>query len=475
MKSLFLICTYITAVASSFSQDTHYWSSDYGPGGFFLPGSTLAYNGDSGVYFYNPALLSNSKSTGISANAVLYQYQRINIKDGAGRDLDLVSNRLATVPNMLAGNIYLTRKKISIAYALIHTPGIQYAATQRKDEKFQVLNDLYSPGTESFVGQYVITNRSSETRAQVASALRINKNITTGLMLEGNLYTQYYSENYIARVLVNPGVVDFQLVANDANYLADYQQYGLRIRSGWAYDFEKNHFGLTINFPLIGVGGNGTIVSDVLIENLVISPSTKASVIANTRQTGLKTKWKQPFSFGFGFMRDLHNAKLYLAAEYFTKISEYNILTPRNDYFVRPDTGVNNLFTIDLLKLKDVRKPVFNFSVAGEFRVSKMITGTVSARTDFSYYDRDKFKDNSGAVPYTAAWNNYHLQLGANKNSRKRSFRAGVVLRYGYTKNYEQPVNLDNPNEDNILLGDPALTSARHLSGGLLISYVQHL
>ena len=64
MTRIFLPALLLVFSAAGIAQDANYWSSTYGPGGFFSPGSTIAKNGDSGVLFYNPALLAyNTKTT----------------------------------------------------------------------------------------------------------------------------------------------------------------------------------------------------------------------------------------------------------------------------------------------------------------------------------------------------------------------------------------------------------------------------
>ena len=465
----------LSLVFSARAQDTHYWNSQYGPGGFFLPGAVIAFNGDSGVYFYNPALFARSKKSSISLNAVLYQTQGIQIKNGAGTGKNLESRNNSSVPQMLAGSIALGKKKFTLAYALIHTPGIGFTASQRRDEKFQVLSDDYSPGTEYFVGQYVIENRASETRAQIGTGFSLGPKWSAGLTLEGNLHNQYYSLNYLARALVNPGVVNFPLVSSDADYLADYTGYGMRVRGGLAYDGGTNHIGVTVNTPLIRLGGTGTIVSDNVINSLLLPGFTDPiSIIANTRQEDLKVYWKTPLSIAAGYLHDFPKGQLYISAEYFAAIKEYDILSPKNSFFIRPDTGNNNLFTYSLLRLKDNRKQVINFSIGHNFSLRKNITAFSSFRTDLSFLDRNGFKDNTGIVPFTAYWDNYHLQLGINKRARNRNMRAGLFFIYGSTDKYEQVINFDDPNEPNVLQGNTHLVSASALTVGLILSYIQN-
>ncbi|UYQ95363.1 hypothetical protein MKQ68_09660 [Chitinophaga horti] len=466
--SLYSVCT--------LAQDTHYWNSQYGPGGFLTPGAVIAATGDSGVYYYNPALLAGERISGISVNAVLYQTQLIHIKDGAGKGLGLKSRSNASVPNMLAGGRYLKPLKLSIVWALIHTPGIRYVASQRRDDKFQVLEEEYSPGTEFFVGQFVEENRASETRAQLATGFKLGERWSAGLTVGANVYAQRYSQDYVGRAFVNPGVVNFDLVTADASYVVDYRHYGLKFRPGVAYDNGAHHLGLTVNLPLLHLGGNGTLVSDNLVQNLVLTtPDSPLGFMANTRQEKLPVRWKTPFSIAAGYLVELSGKQLYVSAEYFGRVREYNIITPRDEYFIRPDTGTSNLFTRDLLRLKDARKGVTNVSVGMSFPVQAKMTGYVSARTDFSFYDAALFKDDSGIPPYTAMWNNFHLQFGANRWVKKSNIRAGVVLSYGMNNKYRQAVNYDNPTEQNLLQGDMAdVGRARHIMAGVLLCYTHH-
>ncbi|WP_295128902.1 hypothetical protein [uncultured Chitinophaga sp.] len=459
------------------SQDTHYWNSQYGAGGFFVPGAVIAANGDSGVYFYNPALLGGSKIAAISMNTVLYQHQAIRIKNGAGKGFDLKSASNASVPNMLAGGQAIPGTRVSVAYALIHTPGIRLETSQRRDDQFQVLNDSYSPGNEYYVGQYQLENRAGETRAQIAWGLKLGKYWSAGLLLEGNVYSQRYSQNYSARAIVNPGVVDFKLASTDAIYTVDYHHIGLKIRPGLAYDNGRHHLGLTAGMPMIHVGGSAILVSDNLIQELVLTtPDEPFSLLANTRQEKLKVKWRTPLSIAAGYIYDLPKGKLYIAAEHYGRIKEYNIITPRNEYFIRPDTAGLNTFTSGILRLKDVRKSVTNVALGVSFNVRKDLTGYISGRTDFSFFDESLYRDDSGVVPYTATWNNFHFQLGANKRTRRANIKAGLVLTYGQKNNFRQDINFSNPSESNQLLGDVQnVAQARHITAGFLLCYVHNL
>lgn len=72
-----------------------------------------------------------------------------------GPGLDLKSSGGNVIPQIVSNTITLKMKKpFTIAYALVHEPIMSFTGTQRKDARQNVLNDSYSPGAETFVGQY---------------------------------------------------------------------------------------------------------------------------------------------------------------------------------------------------------------------------------------------------------------------------------------------------------------------------------
>ncbi|MEX6686469.1 hypothetical protein QTN47_03135 [Danxiaibacter flavus] len=474
----FFVCTLgVFSPLVMLAQDAHYWSTDYSAGGFFLPGAAIANNKDSGVYFYNPALIGVSPKSTISINASLYQYESIKIKNGAGTGYDLKSGVASSVPQMLSGSFAFKGKKpVTIAYALIRSPNLSYQATQRRDEKFNVLDDSYSPGSEYFIGQYVTQNLVSETSGQISTGFKLDKHWSVGITMDGNLHKQNYNVTYNARALVNPGGdTTFPIVSNDLYYLANYNNVGLRFKAGVAYDAGKHHLGMIVNTPLIHIAGSGLIVSDYVLNNMKTGDGDYVSLLANSRQENLPVKWKVPMSVGLGYNYDYRKGQIYFAAEYFNKVDEYNIITPRNDYFLRPDTGDNNAITSSLLRLKDVRKSVLNVAVGASYALMPDITGYIALRTDFAYTSPGLFFSLEGFEPYTCYWNNYHLQIGSNIKRQKYNLRAGFSFAYGSSRNYLQEVNFDHPNEDNFLLGDAGQTKATHFSMGFILSYIHNL
>ena len=461
---------------TAYAQDSNYWTSNYGPGGFMTPGATIADTKDSGVYFYNPALLAVRPKTALEFSASLYQYESTRIIDALGKGKDLISRLTSTSPQMHSGSFELkNNERLVLAYALIHTHVLNDRVNQRQDKKLNVLDDAYSPGNENYLGQYSEINQISELALSASAGYRVSNRLFVGASLEAINRKQNFDLSYSGRALFNvPGNPDFPPLTNSESvYRVDYTQVSLKPKLGLAYNANRHHFGLLVTLPIIKLYSKGTLMNDLVITNLRLIPdSDPINLLANTRQTKLKTDYKTPLSIAGGYSYDYGRGNIYVSAEYFAKLGDYNVLTPRDELFIRPDTS-NSLQ--GLAKFKDVRKAVMNIAVGVSFPVKPDVQGYASVRTNFSYADEKSFRDDDGYASYTTNWNIYHAQFGANILRKKSSIRPGLLLSYGTTSKYRPEVNFDTPNELNQLLGNPVDTKVNHLVIGFLLSYIHNL
>jgi hypothetical protein len=459
------------------AQDANYWSSSYNPAGFLTPGAVIAFNRDSGVMFLNPALLAYSNKSSASISGSIYQYGNIKIKNGVGTGLDLKSTSASIIPQMISATISLKGKHpFTVGYALTHNPVMSYEATQQRDARFNVLDDSYSPGNESFLGQFKRLNSINETSGIISGGFKASDHFAVGISAEGQLRKQSFNSDFSSRALynTNSGGLSLPPIANaEESYLASYFHAGIKFKAGLSYDADRSHLGLTISSPLLHLTGSASILSDNVAGNIRFVGDT-LNILANSRQQKLKATYKMPLSIGFGYAYDYKNGQIYFAAEYFNKVNEYNLITPRNESFVRGDVPLDD-FGSSSLKFKDVRKSIFNFGIGASYLLQPDVTGFLSLHTDFNYADNGLYKDSDGYASNTAYYNIYHCQIGANIKKRKFNFRTGLLLSYGTTNKYMQYVNFDNPNENNTLAGDPINTKASQFSVGLMLSYIHNL
>lgn len=70
-KPNFLILLFFFVIKNLKAQDANYWQSSYSPGGMLTPGAAIAYDNDSSLYYYNPALFSKMATTQFSFHLIL--------------------------------------------------------------------------------------------------------------------------------------------------------------------------------------------------------------------------------------------------------------------------------------------------------------------------------------------------------------------------------------------------------------------
>ncbi|SDT67747.1 hypothetical protein SAMN05216490_4827 [Mucilaginibacter mallensis] len=477
-----ILITFLCAVLfvqTAKAQDANYWSSGYNPAGYLTPGAVVAFNRDSGVMFLNPALLSHNTKSSASISGTVYQYGDIKIKNGAGTGYDLNSTSASIIPQMVSAVIAIKgNHPFTLGYALTHTPVMSFQATQQRDATFNVLNDSYSPGPEVYLGQYKNINTTNETSGIISGGFKISNDFSFGLSAEGDLRKQSYNTDISSRALYNSSSDEEGLppiATTLESYLASYYNVGIRFKAGLAYDADRSHVGITVSSPLLHIAGSASLLSDQQVSDLIIGPKDTLNLLANTRQQSLKVKYKMPLSTAFGYAYDFDKGQIYFAAEYFTKVNEYDIITPRNATFIKgePPSDYNGT---EVLQFEDARKSILNYGIGASYMIKPEVTGFISLHTDYNYADNSLYKDvGNGYTSNTAYYNIYHCQIGANIKKRKFNFRAGLLLSYGTTDKYMQTVNFSNPNEGNTLLGDPGNTKASYFGAGLLLSYIHNL
>jgi hypothetical protein len=478
LKKLLAILYFVPLVEYLHAQDANYWSADFGVAGYFTPGSVVAYNGDSGVLFYNPALLAYSKKNATSISATVYNHNSIKISDAVGEGLHLKSKKVSIIPQMVSST--LSYKGITVGYALTHTPLMNFKGTLEKDGELNVLNDSYSAGNENFLGQYSLRNSTTETGALLSVGFKLSSKIAFGLTGEANIRNMQFNQNYHIRAIYNiPNDFGLPPFANvEEDYTVEYYHVGLRFKAGLAYEPGKgHHLGLMISTPLIRLAGRGTIIADNVATNVLMAPPPTDTInfLAHTYQKKLKAKFKAPVSIAAGYTYDFSKkTQIAFSAEYFASIKEYNIITPRNEIFIRSD-AFDEVLTPALIKLKEARKAVINVGIGFSHQLNKDVKGFVSLRTDPSFYDKDIYKDEDGYTGNTSSWDQYHAQIGANLKKRKFNLRVGMLLTYGSTKKHQQFLDFETASDENLLIGEPGLVKARHFAAGIIFSYVRNL
>ncbi len=463
------------------AQDAHYWASTYNPASLAVPGGVIANTGDSGVFYYNPALLAFSRKNSFTVSGTVYQLQSIKIRNGVGAGKDLTSTSTGIVPQMVAGCLtFKAKKPIAIGYALLQDPVINFRSSQQRDEMVNALSDVYSPGPETYLGQADFTNTISETKGLLSVGMKASNALAIGITFEGLLRKQNFSSQINSRAIFNtPMSASLPPFANaQQSYLANYLYAGLRFKLGVAYDAGRHHLGAMVTSPLTKLYGRGMIQSDYVANNIITEPGVDTfNILANSRQEKLKVRWKTPVSFSLGYAYDYGRGNLYVVGEYFMKVGLYNVIQPGQKPFIRP-VELDGGYGPDFIRLKAAKHQVLNVGIGFSYLLRKDLMLFFGGRTDFKNVRDGDYADNAMGDGYrynTSDWNLYHADFGLNVKKRKFNLRATLLLTYGTTKSYRQFTDFGHPLDTNFLDGEPGFTSARNLSAGVLFSYIHNI
>ncbi|MFA6056894.1 MAG: hypothetical protein WC756_01755 [Taibaiella sp.] len=477
---IFLLCISTLTLRA---QDANYWQSNYGTGGLLTPGAVIAYDNDKGLFYYNPALMAINPKSAVTVSSNIYQLSRMSINDGIGSGKKLKNTNYRINSQMVAGTISFKKNKtFALGYALIHDPIINYQATQRREEPVAVLSDNYSPGKEYYVGQYTGLNRVNLTTGVGTASVKLNSHWSAGLTAEVRLRNQDKLDQYSSTALINttdPNGPIGPFTNVEVSYQASYWHLGLRLKAGVAYNSGIHHLGMLVSLPSITLKSNATVTSSLLVSNLHdpdIATAPEINIFGNTRQTSLPVTYKIPWSIAAGYAVDIDRWQFRIEGEYFWAVPNYDLIKLETTSFVKSNTGPTGDDDYSFLTFREQRRTVTNWALGASYYINPQATLIASVRQDLNYVSDDDSPDGKfGQSPTTSRWDNYHLQFGGNFRRNKSNLRAGLLLTYGSNKTFLQPVNFDNPNEDNVLLGDIKFVKGSYFSIGLMLCYVYNL
>ena len=285
----------------------------------------------------------------ISINASAYQVQHIRIQNAIGQKADFKSSSLGSVPLLLSGMVKTKNPIWKVGYAIVHPVAFDFKATARLDGLYPVVNDAESPGDEAFIGQESIVSSISEITVALGVAKKLSEHWSLGL---SNLFTarsQSYIKATLARFFLNNP--DTTLVTS--TILESFSYFHLRYAAkiGLAYQGNDNiGFGLTVTTPGIKLIGSGTVAADLTATNISLNGQPRRDVLADDRQTNLKSIFRSPFSLSAGLNIGLRRSLLALTAQYFGSEGIYDELRANPSAFVRPAAVYSALGSDDFLQ-----------------------------------------------------------------------------------------------------------------------------
>ena len=455
-----------------FAQDTHYWTQQFGTRSALMGGAVLGGANDNTMIFYSPAALASLESSSISLNANAYRIENIRVENALGQRADFESGQIGAVPLLAGGMIRTRSQKWKVGYAIISPVDFRFKGIARADGNFELVDDDESPGLEEAVGETAITSKTNELIFAVGIGHKLNENWSVGMSNLITVRSHDYQRNYSAYIFKNDA--ERTLIGGNISQNATYYNFRYAAKFGVIYQKGNWKTGLNITTPSLNILGQGTLASNIAVQNVGLGPENRpVSGVATDRQAKLKSRFKSPFSLALGTNFQAGRSQIGVAVQYFAGLDVYDIMEPVPGSFVRPVELAPELQSDEFLKFRSGAESVVNVAIGYEYQLKDNLSLLGSIRSDRSYFDQE-VNEGVGIKSTISSWDIYHFTAGINFDKENSSLSLGLLFSTGFKDDYQQNGSFDPENPD-FYIGSRTITEARYGSFGILLGYTHYL
>jgi hypothetical protein len=398
----------LASATQGFSQDSQYWSIQYGPVGQLVGGQLIGGVPDLSATFYNPGALAlrNESSYLLSTESVQWE----GISTAAPTSLaifDTSSSTFGAAPSLLAGALpRWLGSNTRLAWSFLTRQKLDVRLGQR------LTNPLGSPWETSAAESY-FDQRVEEDWAGLTFSRPLSRSLGVGVtwygVYRGQRTRKELSVQGIAgdgRSVAVSGVTDF-----------DYTHYRTLAKLGLAWQTPEWNAGLSITTPSLGVLGSGNAAYTVS----VAGPRTGADgnplppTLATGTSKGLDAEYRSSWAIGAGASRRLGATRLYASAEWYAPVGRFTVIALPNDSAEAP-------------RLTQEFGAVLNGGIGFEQVVNDDVSLYGAFHTDFSA----SVGTAQGNVA-VSDWDLYHLSGGVSFRIRSNRFTLGGSWAFGQT------------------------------------------
>jgi hypothetical protein len=418
-----LLVPLLCAADSAFSQDTNYWTLQYGTRGELLGGVVVGSAVDLSATFYNPGSLALVLDPSTILTATVFGMETIKVTDvNPGQDA-VTSRRTGPEPSLFAGSLPVTWFDGRWAYSFLTRQKLDFRLTEREGSVIA----LDEPGdTLSYGGEALYDQESSENWGGLTWSHALRENIGVGMTLYGVYRSQRRSTRQTVEAFGANGYGSTLLNWTDF----DYKSFRVLTKLGISADFGKMSGGVAITSRSLQVMGNGSI----LINRVVVGDADLDGIDDSRADVSfgkdLDAEYQSPCSFALGGSYEWDETTLHATAEYFFEISEYTVVETG---MPTPSPGVSTYPSEFTHALDDV----FNWGFGVERRFSGTTTAYISFITDRSAY----LRDDSNTIS-VSTWDIYHINGGVAFTIKGTDLTLGGGLAWG-----EEPLDVQQDRE----------------------------
>lgn len=470
INTLAIICVLVLHVQG---QDNQYEFLRMGSRNSILANAGISRFEDQSAVIINPATLSFANNSSFTFNTTAIGTSSIKFENGLGQGYDIRYGNLTVLPNMAAGVIKPKAKERDwvLGYGIYHRMNDKLRFADRTSYATNVINDIESPGDESYLAQYNLSHDLDEVTAVLGVGWNLNEHLAIGV----SQYFTYRSEEFDTRFaasalpFANSGAT-MSGVTLSRDFHASYFKVMAQTRVGIAWNLSKWDIGITMMLPSLGIMGNGDIYAKAQLTNASAKPGApRKDYYANGYVEEVKSKYQHPLAVSLGVSRLFGGVRMYSAINYYSAVKNYSIMDPGPVDFIQPATDSNVLYSSNAMRVAAGNQRVINGSLGAdwEFKPNKHMLFSVHTDKHFSNID-SSYKGNYLTVKN---WDYVHVGMGVSQSIGRSDWVFGLRYSFGGKNNAQQPYSFDDPTEDNYLQGDRQTGKLRASSFQLMISY----
>jgi hypothetical protein len=401
----FALAATIAVATPAFSQDTHYWSIQYGPVGQLVGGQLIGGADDLSATYYNPGSLALRNESSYLLSTESFQWETVSTTPSSGLSIfDTSSSHLGAAPSLLAGTLpRWFGQDTHLAWSFLTRQDFDVRLGQR-------LTNPIAAAAESAAESY-FDQDASELWAGLTASRTLSESIGVGLTWYG-VYRGQRLRNELNILAVGAngasatavGVTDFQ-----------YSHYRTLAKLGLAWRSRQSQAGLSITTPSLGVLGTGKAAYTLSLAGVdanqdgVVDPPTLSTETAEDLDSNYRSSW----AVGAGASHSFGGTRLYASLEWYAAVSRFVVIEAPT---VTADSG----------RLSQELGSVLNAGVGFEHVLSHDVSVYGAFHTDFS-----ALEGTARANVAVSDWDLYHWSGGASFRIRDNSFTVGASWAHG--------------------------------------------
>ena len=421
LKLSLLTIVFLLGTIQLFAQDTQYWLKQYGTYGELLGGTVVGAVSDLSSTYYNPGSMAFTTDSVLILTTYSVQAYVISVNDAYGTDSYLTSSSIKASPGIFAIRLpkWLGDEQIAISY--ITRYDFDFVAQEQNVTPYSS-SQSSSEANEAFV---------LENLSEYWPGITWSKVISNSVGVGATLYFPYRSQSNRNQVLSQ--TTDSTNTNSSVVFYEDYKYFNLRalIKFGASFKLDPLMLGITITTPSMNIFGSGSTAMNFTSNDVDNANFDEAPTFASDFQEDLPSQFRSSLSIAVGAAYYLENTSFYFSAEWFNRVSEFNIMSPNSFYAQSSGEEIDYNTSYSL-------NSVFNLGLGIKYIVN----------SDFTYYgsittDQTAFVENSVNKFAISNWDIFHIRSGGEFNIDKLSITLGFG--YGFEANFVDGYRLFGP------------------------------